>query len=129
MRVQINEANEANRARRWEPRDVLQMVREQSWDSVSSTGGNFEALLEDGRRVVVYTLPFRVELWHGAERAAVLNGRSLMNFEVMREKLPEGEEDGAWEERFKTHEDSKPRGPTSVAVDAAFPNAAHVCVL
>lgn len=33
------------------------------------------------------------------------------------------EDPGAWEENFKTHHDSKPRGPEAVAVDISFPGA------
>jgi len=41
---------------------------------------------------------------------------------------PEGEpeEPGMWEESFKGHTDSKPRGPASVGVDVAFVGAKHV---
>lgn len=126
VRVRVNEANETHRARRWEPRDILQEVREEAWSGVTAAAGRVEATLEDGRRVVVSLAPLSVELFHGEERAAVLNGRALMNFEAMREKQAEGEEEGAWDERFKTHEDSKPYGPTSVALDISLPHAAHV---
>jgi hypothetical protein len=35
-----------------------------------------------------------------------------MNFECYREKQ-DGDADGLWEETFKTHQDTKPRGPAS----------------
>lgn len=34
--------------------------------------------------------------------------------------------DGCWEERYKTHTDSKPRGPESIGVDVSFPFADHI---
>ncbi|KAG8224893.1 hypothetical protein J437_LFUL004634 [Ladona fulva] len=37
-----------------------------------------------------------------------------------------GEEDGAWEESFKGHTDSKPHGPSAVGLDFTFPAAEHV---
>lgn len=33
---------------------------------------------------------------------------------------------GLWEETFKGHTDSKPRGPSSVGIDIAFLNSKHV---
>jgi len=32
-------------------------------------------------------------------------------------------ESGAWEENFKSHHDTKPKGPTAVALDFVFPDA------
>jgi hypothetical protein len=45
VRVQINEANEANRARRWEPKDVLQTVQVSLFISIYSSTGLFLVLL------------------------------------------------------------------------------------
>ena len=47
---------------------------------------------------------------------------------------PEGEQqqddepdkDGLWEETFKGHTDSKPRGPSSIGLDVAFIESKHV---
>lgn len=36
------------------------------------------------------------------------------------------EEEGSWEESFKSHLDSKPMGPTSVGVDISFPGSKFV---
>uniref|UniRef100_A0AAR2JC93 Neutral alpha-glucosidase AB n=1 Tax=Pygocentrus nattereri TaxID=42514 RepID=A0AAR2JC93_PYGNA len=36
------------------------------------------------------------------------------------------EEDGLWEETFKTHTDSKPNGPTSISLDFSLPGVEHV---
>lgn len=35
-------------------------------------------------------------------------------------------QDGMWEESFKSHRDSKPRGPESIGADISFVNFAHV---
>lgn len=39
----------------------------------------------------------------------------------------DGAEDdsGAWEENFKSHHDTKPRGPEAIALDFSFPGAEH----
>ena len=38
----------------------------------------------------------------------------------------ETDTDGLWEETFKGHTDSKPRGPSSVGLDISFINSKHV---
>jgi mannosyl-oligosaccharide alpha-1,3-glucosidase len=43
-----------------------------------------------------------------------------------RKLLEEQDEEGAWEERFGGHTDSKPRGPMSVGMDIYFPSSKHL---
>jgi mannosyl-oligosaccharide alpha-1,3-glucosidase len=38
----------------------------------------------------------------------------------------EGDPEGWWEETFKSHTDSKPRGPEAMSLDLEFPGAQHV---
>jgi hypothetical protein len=40
--------------------------------------------------------------------------------------LQEGDPEGWWEETFKGHTDSKPKGPHAMSVDLEFPGAQHV---
>ena len=40
--------------------------------------------------------------------------------------LQEGDPEGWWEETFKSHTDSKPRGPEAIAFDLTFPGFNHV---
>lgn len=40
--------------------------------------------------------------------------------------MQEGDPEGWWEETFKSHTDSKPRGPEAMSLDLAFPGAQHV---
>ena len=46
--------------------------------------------------------------------------------EVPQEEEPEEDQDGLWEESFKGHTDSKPRGPSSIGMDISFLNSKHV---
>ena len=55
-----------------------------------------------------------------------LNSRGLLNFEHYRNKGEGEEEPGMWEETYKTHHDSKPRGPSSVGLDLSFPGVDNV---
>ncbi|XP_046400133.1 neutral alpha-glucosidase AB [Ischnura elegans] len=85
--------------------------------------------------------PFRVDLHDQNSLVISANDRGLMKFEHYRLKTPQsdveeggevehvpvvvdgdlGDEDGAWEESFKSHHDSKPHGPSAVAMDFSFP--------
>lgn len=40
--------------------------------------------------------------------------------------LQEGDPEGWWEETFKGHVDSKPRGPEAISFDLEFPGMQHV---
>ena len=40
--------------------------------------------------------------------------------------LQEGDPEGWWEETFKGHVDSKPRGPEAISFDLEFPDTQHV---
>ena len=40
--------------------------------------------------------------------------------------LQEGDPEGWWEETFKSHVDSKPRGPEAISFDLTFPGFNHV---
>lgn len=40
--------------------------------------------------------------------------------------LQEGDPEGWWAETFKSHVDSKPRGPEAISFDLSFPGFSHV---
>ena len=40
--------------------------------------------------------------------------------------MQEGDPAGMWEETFKSHTDSKPKGPEAISLDLGFPGAQHV---
>nr|CAB3248267.1 neutral alpha-glucosidase AB-like [Phallusia mammillata] len=46
--------------------------------------------------------------------------------EEEKEESDPDDQPGMWEETFKTHTDSKPRGPESIGLDTSFVNFAHV---
>lgn len=95
-----------------------------------------------GNKAVVHVSPFRIEFYQGDTLATTVNSKGLMNFEHLRKKPEppapneneEGEGDenkidppdddpGSWEENFKSHHDSKPNGPSAVALDFTFHQA------
>lgn len=87
-----------------------------SKDTWLTLGGNKIRILHD---------PFRIDAFVDGRPILSINGRGLFNYEHYREKPANisEEESGTWEEIFKSHTDSKPKGPASVAFDAAFINA------
>ncbi|XP_049774510.1 neutral alpha-glucosidase AB [Schistocerca cancellata] len=106
-------------------------VKERAAEYVIVSSGNIKAK--------IYGTPFRVDFYHGDSLAITANAKGLMKFEHIRIK-PESKDDGseqpdnqvnddtasdpgAWEENFKSHHDSKPNGPTAVALDFTFAGA------
>uniref|UniRef100_A0A8B9REY1 Glucosidase, alpha; neutral AB n=1 Tax=Astyanax mexicanus TaxID=7994 RepID=A0A8B9REY1_ASTMX len=109
----------------------------------------------ESQRLIVSARPFRLDIMEGPEVLLSLNSRGLLAFEHLRlpPSFPslnftlffaqhqsfhlslfqqaEGggkdkEEDGLWEETFKSHTDSKPNGPTAVSLDFSLPGVEHV---
>ena len=70
--------------------------------------------------------PIRIDFLRHNDIIVTLNARGLLNFEHYRAKGDAEEEDGMWEETYKTHTDSKPRGPSSVGLDLSFPGFDNV---
>lgn len=65
-----------------------------------------------GTVVKVQFTPIKLDVFASGEHALSINSRGLLNFEHLRTK-GENEPEGEWDETFKTHADSKPKGPTS----------------
>ncbi|KAF7271187.1 hypothetical protein GWI33_015912 [Rhynchophorus ferrugineus] len=84
-------------------------------------------------KVVLTAKPLKIEFYTKDKLVNVVNSKGLFAFEHYRNKPAEGETDpqiqddpGAWEENFKSHHDTKPRGPSAIAADFNFPNAERV---
>lgn len=90
-------------------------------------------------KAVFHSDPFRIDFFNNEILVTSVNAKGLMRFEELRAKpkpVPENpenpeeeqqasveEEPGNWEENFKSHHDSKPKGPEAVALDFSFPEA------
>ncbi|XP_074037232.1 neutral alpha-glucosidase AB [Leptinotarsa decemlineata] len=80
-------------------------------------------------KAVISARPFKIDFFKKDSLVSVVNGRGLFTFEHYRKKPAEGEAEqapedpGAWEENFKSHHDSKPKGPSAVGLDVTFPGA------
>ena len=71
--------------------------------------------------------PFRVDVYVDDKLRIVGNQRQLLKFERSRQRTDQDKnENGEWEETFKTHTDSKPHGPMSVGMDFSFVDFDHL---
>ncbi|XP_027329668.1 probable glucan 1,3-alpha-glucosidase [Abrus precatorius] len=101
------------------PSTKLWLQRFSSQDSASSS-----VYLSDGYSVVLRHDPFEFYVLDegSGDRVISLNSHGLFDFEQLREKN-EGED---WEERFRSHTDTRPYGPQSISFDVSFYDADFV---
>ncbi|ORY06296.1 hypothetical protein K493DRAFT_252011 [Basidiobolus meristosporus CBS 931.73] len=98
---------------------------------------------ESDSTIVIQPSPFQVTFLSKGTPLVALNERGFLNFEHLREKpapklvKQEGEnaeqettedkfEEVSWEEHWKGSTDSRPNGPSSIAMDITFPGFEHV---
>lgn len=94
------------------------------------------AVRNGDNKAIIHAKPFKIEFFKKDDLVSVINDRGLFEFEHYRTKAPESvegeeqpqekEDPGAWEENFKSHQDSKPKGPSAIAADITFPNAQRI---
>jgi len=125
LRLHVNELNP--KAPRYEVQEVLQHENMKHQNlNVKKRDENMISLGMQGRyTVVIQFAPVRLDFFVGDDLAVTFNGRGLLNIEHLREKQ-ENDPEGWWEEKFKSHTDTKPRGPESIGFDISFPGADHV---
>uniref|UniRef100_A0A673H4K3 Integrator complex subunit 5-like n=1 Tax=Sinocyclocheilus rhinocerous TaxID=307959 RepID=A0A673H4K3_9TELE len=126
-RVKINELKPLRP--RFEVPDVL--IAEPPTEPLSvlskDDNGVVLSLGAKNQRLIVSARPFRLDIMQGPEVLLSLNSRGLLAFEHLRlHKDTDKEEDGLWEETFKSHTDTKPNGPTSISLDFSLPGVEHV---
>lgn len=88
------------------------------------SGPSSVVYLSDGYEAVLRHDPFEVYVREkaGGKRVVSFNSHGLFDFEQLRVKK-EGED---WEERFRTHTDTRPYGPQSISFDVSFHGADFV---
>lgn len=98
------------------------------------TGGPLTVVEHSMERIVVsagsilveiYYSPLRVDFLRDGKLFVRANDRNLFNFEHHR---PRSENDLSelWEDRFKSHVETKPKGPASVGIDFTFVGSKYV---
>ncbi|CAL0319739.1 unnamed protein product [Lupinus luteus] len=132
VRLKIDETEPKNKTR-FEVPDVvvsefsnhklwLQKLSTETLDGDSSPSS--VVYLSEGYEAVIRHDPFEVYVRESGsgDRVVSLNSHGLFDFEQLREKK-EGEE---WEEKFRSHTDSRPYGPQSISFDVSFYGADFV---
>uniref|UniRef100_A0A673G7D6 Integrator complex subunit 5-like n=1 Tax=Sinocyclocheilus rhinocerous TaxID=307959 RepID=A0A673G7D6_9TELE len=124
-RVKINELKPLKP--RFEVPDVL--IAEPPTEPLSvlskDDNGIVLSLGAESQRLIVSARPFRLDIMEGPEVLLSLNSRGLLAFEHLHLQ-GDKEQDGLWEETFKSHTDTKPNGPTSISLDFSLPGVEHV---
>eukprot|EP00041_Stephanoeca_diplocostata_P014598 m.270785 g.270785 ORF g.270785 m.270785 type:complete len:912 (+) comp19743_c0_seq1:101-2836(+) len=124
VRVQMNEKNP--KAPRHTVKDVLPETLPEANLAVKERDENKIVLaMADQVTVVVHYQPLRIDVFSKDDLVLSLNSRGLLEIEHQREKQ-EGDPEGMWTEDWKTHVDTKPKGPTAVSFDATFHGVENV---
>ncbi|KAL1518283.1 hypothetical protein ABEB36_001927 [Hypothenemus hampei] len=131
FRVTINEVNGLHPrfvpqyALNGEPQVAKLEVLDKSAESLTVKSGD--------NKVILTAKPLKLEFFHRESLVSAVNENGLFAFEHYRTKPAESETDlqikddpGAWEENFKSHHDSKSRGPSAISTDFTFPGAQRV---
>ncbi|CAF1344757.1 unnamed protein product [Rotaria sordida] len=135
LRVKINEINPLRK--RYEVEYVL--VGEPKLVDVTfkkTDNNQVEGRFGETAKFLLNAKPFRLDLFTNDIFVISVNSKNMFNFEHYRKKPgsdgaetennTEDNEDGMWEETFKSHHDSKPNGPSSIGVDINFLNFENV---
>lgn len=149
LRMRLNEVSSP--VARFEPKEALvETIHEEKIQLTSQDDKAFKVKFGTNSATINLS-PFLVEIYSGEQLVIVANARGLMRFEHFRPKEqpkqdanPDGEAqenaaenevnqpadednmEGAWEETFKGHVDSKKNGPMSVGMDFTFEGFDHI---
>ena len=93
----------------------------------NETDDGFTLVSKSGaNKAVVQARPFQINFYSNDVLVLSSNPRGLLQFEHTREdKLP-SDDPGMWKETFSGNVDSKPHGPSAVAMDFTFVNTDNV---
>jgi len=122
VRLKIKEAN------RYEVVDVLVPDLESKaakWDKVKPIVDGLHLVAGNVECVVNFS-PLRVATVVDGKPSMTFNANGKLLFEHYRTKPAEGAIEGEWEESFKSHKDTKPKGPAAIRFDLRFEGARHV---
>jgi len=124
LRLQLDEAGSGSG--RYRVPDVLDAGFERAAASaVLDVGPDGLTLEGGGLRVALQYWPLKLDVTAGSALVASFNARQMLGWEHSREKK-EGDPEGWWEEKFRSHTDSKPNGPEAISIDLSFDGFRHV---
>lgn len=127
LRLYINEPH--SKTQRFEVPDVLLPDIEsmhQNWQTIKKTATKLKLRLDSSNTDVDLLFnPVQLIVSSNDQPFLTWNYNKHFMFEHRREKQ-EGDPDGWWEETFKSHHDSKPRGPEAISFDIQFHDFNHL---
>ncbi|KAK4477767.1 hypothetical protein RD792_017029 [Penstemon davidsonii] len=136
LRFKIDEDQSLSpRKKRFEVPDVIvpEFLNKKLWlqrlteeKNENGMGSLSVVYLSDEYEGVIRHDPFELyvrESGRNGKRIMSLNSNGLFDFEQLREKKEENED---WEERFRSHTDTRPYGPQSISFDVSFYDADFV---
>jgi alpha 1,3-glucosidase len=85
--------------------------------------------IKGGASVAIQFEPFALSVFNArGDHVMTINSRQFLNWEFYRSRPTEiqNDVDGEWDEKFGSHDDHKPRGPSAVSLDATFLGVDHV---
>ncbi|XP_056632881.1 neutral alpha-glucosidase AB [Diorhabda sublineata] len=131
FRVQVDEASPLYP--RFRPQFALNGELQVAKLKLIERNKDFVSVGYNRNKVKIHARPFKIDFFENDDLISVINGRGLFSFEHYRKKQEQAEDGGeivedpgSWEENFKSHHDSKPKGPSAVGVDVSFPGALRV---
>eukprot|EP00898_Chlorokybus_atmophyticus_P004984 jgi/Chlat1/5487/Chrsp36S05435 len=125
VRIKLTEDGNA----RFEVPDVIEPDFESSqqvaFDSVTQPSEGKTVLKLGAHEVTVAHSPFAVYASTNGVDTIEFNSRGLFDIEHKRDPT-EGDAPGLFAETFRSHSDSKKKGPQAIAMDVSFPGSRHV---
>eukprot|EP01025_Chloroclados_australasicus_P058075 TRINITY_DN7270_c0_g1_i1.p1 TRINITY_DN7270_c0_g1~~TRINITY_DN7270_c0_g1_i1.p1 ORF type:complete len:901 (-),score=109.22 TRINITY_DN7270_c0_g1_i1:483-3185(-) len=124
VRLQVDEVGNKGRFRVPEVLVEDGIQSSADWEQVQK--GDEAVIVKYGDvQVKLQYWPFLVEVRKAGEQTVVLNSRQMFSYEHLRQKK-DSDPASWWEESFKSHKDSKPKGPEAISFDASFPGNSRV---
>ncbi|KAF8356264.1 aagr-4, partial [Pristionchus pacificus] len=128
LRINIDDDNDSPIKKRFVPVDVFaegqpkqQKIKKHEQDENSVT-----LMTKDGHKIVIFMIPFRIDIYSKNRIVASLNSKELLKFEHYRRgRKPKKDGEGFWEEDFGESRDLKPWGSSSVGIDIALIGFKH----
>lgn len=103
------------------------LKEEPKFDAITVTSSASEITVTSKQnKAVIKMSPFKIDFYQDNVLSVTVNGKNLLRFEHLRVKSgtpSEWEDPDSWEETFDGDEDTKPKGPESIAVDFTFPDS------
>ncbi|GMT08075.1 hypothetical protein PENTCL1PPCAC_30249, partial [Pristionchus entomophagus] len=111
VRIHIDDESENPIKPRFQPVDVFDegQPRQQKIKKHDQDENSITVMTKDGHKVVIFMIPFRIDIYSNNRIVASINSKELLKFEHYRRgRKPKKDGEGFWEEDFGESRDLKP---------------------